>query len=191
MRIAIDGTSCQLLKDLLSQHRDGLSRLLWKKYDYQLPEKYRTDAAVPLLNQLDDDPKSDYAETMHRTIGTISIKDDLLFIADFSGLVHCLNAKTGEPYWSHDMLAASWGSALIVDGKVYIGDEDGEVTVFKLSPEKEVISEVNMGNSVYSSAVVANNILFMCNKDELFAIKEGAKSTPKKKPEGGEEAAAE
>lgn len=57
MRIAIDGTSCQLLKDLLSQHRDGKSRLLWKKYDYQLPEKYRTDAAVPLLNQLDDDPK--------------------------------------------------------------------------------------------------------------------------------------
>ena len=57
MRIAIDGTSCQLLKDLLSQDRDGLSRLLWKKYDYQLPEKYRTDAAVPLLNQLDDDPK--------------------------------------------------------------------------------------------------------------------------------------
>lgn len=57
MRIAIDGTSCQLVRDLLSQHRDGESRLLWKKYDYQLPPDYRSVAAVPLLNQLEDDPK--------------------------------------------------------------------------------------------------------------------------------------
>jgi len=57
MRIAIDGMSHQLLKELFSQHRDGKSWLLWKKYDYQLPAKYRTDAAIPLLNQLCGDQK--------------------------------------------------------------------------------------------------------------------------------------
>ena len=36
-------------------------------------------------------------------------------VADFSGLVHCLDAKTGKPHWTHDMLAASWGSPLIVE----------------------------------------------------------------------------
>ncbi len=57
MRIAVDGMPCQLLKDILSQHRDGQSRLLWKTYDYKLPAKYRTDAADPLLDQLHEEPK--------------------------------------------------------------------------------------------------------------------------------------
>src|SRR5690606_25666790 len=98
----------------------------------------------------------------------------LLFVPDFSGLVHCVDAKTGKPYWTHDMLAASWGSPLIADGKVYVGDEDGDVTVFKLSPELEIISEINMGNSVYSTPVAANGVLYIANKTHLFAIQDPA-----------------
>ena len=107
---------------------------------------------------------------MHRTCGTAAIKDDLLFIADFSGLFHCLDAKTGQAHWTHDMLAASWASPLIVDGKVYIGDEDGDICVFELSPEQNLMSEMNMGSSVYSTPIVANNVLYIANKDHVFAI---------------------
>lgn len=116
-----------------------------------------------------------FDEELHRSIGTVAIKDDLLYLADFSGLVHCVDALTGKVYWTHDMLAASWGSALIVDGKVYIGDEDGDVTVFKHSKEKEIISEINMGNAVYTSPVIANNVLYIANKTHLFAITPGGK----------------
>jgi outer membrane protein assembly factor BamB len=114
--------------------------------------------------------KFEFEETMHRTIGSVAIKDDLLYIADFSGLFHCLDAKTGKVHWTHDMLAASWGSPLIADGKVFIGDEDGDVTVVALSPELEVLSEINMANSVYSSPVVAQGVLYIANKTHLFAI---------------------
>jgi hypothetical protein len=125
--------------------------------------------------------KNDFEETMHRTIGSVAIKNDLLIVADFSGLVHCLDAKqmstAGKPkvYWTHDMFAASWGSPLIVEEKVYIGDEDGDVTIFELSPELNIIAEQNMINSVYSTPVVANDTLFIANKSTLFAIKQGAK----------------
>ncbi len=114
--------------------------------------------------------KIEFEETMHRTCGTVAIKNDLLFVADFSGLFHCLDAKTGVPYWTHDMLAAAWGSPLIVEDKVYVGDEDGDITVFKLSKELEVLAENSMENSVYSTPVVANNTLFIANKDHVFAI---------------------
>ena len=116
------------------------------------------------------DGEIEFEETMHRTCGTVAIKDDLLFVADFSGLFHCLNAKTGVPYWTYDMLAAAWGSSCIVDGKVYVGDEDGDICVFKLSKEMELLAENTMENSVYSTPVVANNTLFIANKDHLFAI---------------------
>lgn len=114
--------------------------------------------------------KIEFEETMHRTCGTAAIKDGLLYVADFSGLVHCLDAKTGTPHWTHDMLAAAWGSPLIVDGKVYVGDEDGDITVFELSKELKIIAENPMSSSVYSTPVVANGTLFIADKDHVFAI---------------------
>jgi outer membrane protein assembly factor BamB len=120
---------------------------------------------------LNKNGKIEFEETMHRTCGTVAIKDGLLFVADFSGLFHCLDAKTGVPYWTYDMLAAAWGSPLIVDDKVYIGDEDGDICVFKLSKKMELLAENTMANSVYSTPIVANNTLFITNKDHLFAIK--------------------
>ena len=122
--------------------------------------------------------KLEFEETMHRTCGTVAIKDDLLFVADFSGLFHCLDVKTGKPLWTHDMLAASWGSSLVVDGRVYIGDEDGDICVFELSREKKMLGEINMLNSVYSTPIVAGKTLYIANKSHLFAIREGA--TPAK-----------
>ncbi|MFN0195267.1 MAG: PQQ-binding-like beta-propeller repeat protein [Planctomycetaceae bacterium] len=124
---------------------------------------------------LDKNGKTDFEETLHRTIGTVAIKDDLVFLADFSGLFHCVNAKTGELNWTYDMFAASWGSPLIVDGKVYIGDEDGDVAIFELASKMNKLAEINMGNSVYSTPIVANNVLYISNKSTLFAITEGGK----------------
>jgi outer membrane protein assembly factor BamB len=105
----------------------------------------------------------------------VAIKQGLLFVADFSGLFHCLDVKTGQPLWTHDMLAASWGSPLLADGKVYIGDEDGDISVFDLSREKNLLGEVNMGNSVYSTPIAIGDTLYIANKSHLFAIRQGAK----------------
>jgi hypothetical protein len=149
-------------------------------------------AVVWHYTKVDSDGNGKFAfeETMHRTIGTAAIKNDLLFISDFSGLFHCLDAKkidekttnddgTHPPvvYWKYDMFAAAWGSPLIVDGKVYIGDEDGDIAIFMLSsdpevamPDEEPIVEINVGNAVYSSPIVANDVLYIANKSTLYAI---------------------
>ena len=119
---------------------------------------------------LNHDGKLAFEETMDRTCGTAAIKDDILMIADFSGLVHCLDAKTGKCHWTHDLLSACWSSPLIADGKVYIGNEDGKITVFKLGKTKEIISEIDMGSSVYSTPIVANGVLYVSTKSQLFAI---------------------
>ncbi len=117
------------------------------------------------------DGEYDFEEEMHRSCGTVAIKNDLLFISDFSGLFHCLDAKTGKVHWTYDMLAAAWGSPLIVENHVYIGDEDGDVCVFNLSADPhEPIAEINMGNSVYSTPIVANGILYIANRTHVFAI---------------------
>lgn len=125
---------------------------------------------------LNDDGEIDFEEEMHRSCGTVAIKDDVLYIADFSGLFHCLDAKgtpDGKPivHFTYDMFAQSWGSPLIADGKVYVGDEDGDVCVFEFGPEnKEPIEEIYMGSSVYSTPVAADETIYISTKDKLFAI---------------------
>jgi len=61
---------------------------------------------------------------------------------------------------------------MVIDGKVYIGDEDGDVVVLEASKEKKVISQNNMGSSVYMTAVPAHGTLFIGNRNQLYAIAE-------------------
>ena len=127
---------------------------------------------------LNHNGKLDFEETMHRTIGSVAIKDDLLVIVDFSGLVHCLDASTGKCHWTYDMQSACWSSPLIVDGKIYIGNEDGQILIFKLSPTMEILSKaedgtpggIDMGSYVYTAPIVANGVLFISTRNYLFAI---------------------
>jgi outer membrane protein assembly factor BamB len=113
-------------------------------------------------------------DKIRRSISTGSIYNGILFYSDFSGFLHALDLKTGKPFWTHDMFAAIWGSPMVIDGKVYLGDEDGDVTVLAADKALKVISENNMGSSVYSTPVPAHGVLYIVNRNELFALAEGA-----------------
>jgi outer membrane protein assembly factor BamB len=114
-------------------------------------------------------------DKIRRSISTAAVKDGIIYYPDFSGFFHALDAKTGEVLWVHDMFAAMWSSAFVVDDKVYLGDEDGDVTVFQHGRELKVLSEVNMGSSVYSTVVTSNGAMFIMTRNNLYAIAQGAK----------------
>ncbi len=109
-------------------------------------------------------------DKIRRSISTGALHEGLLYYPDFSGFLHCIDAKTGKELWQHDMFAAIWGSPLVADGKVYLGDEDGDIVIMQAGPEKKLIAEMNMGSSVYSSPVPANGALFIMNRNQLWAI---------------------
>ncbi len=124
---------------------------------------------VPLKE--DEKDQAEFRNQFHRSIGTPAADKGMVFVADFSGLFWCIDAKTGKVNWNYDMLAASWGSPLILGDKVFVGDEDGDIVIFEVSAEQhDPIAELNMGNSVYTSPIFANGKLIICNKDHLFSI---------------------
>lgn len=112
-----------------------------------------------------------------RSISTVSIdpNNGLLFVADFSGFVHCLDAETGKLNWVHDMQAHMWGSTFVADGKVYVGDEDGDFVVLASDKEKKIISESNFGAPILSTPIVANGLMYVASQTHLFVVGEGAK----------------
>jgi outer membrane protein assembly factor BamB len=113
-------------------------------------------------------------QAIRRSISTASIKDGIIYHPDFSGFLHALDVKTGKRLWKHDMFAAMWSSTLVADGKVYLGDEDGDVAIIQHGREFKLIKELNMGSSVYSTVITANGVMYIMTRNQLFAIQEGA-----------------
>lgn len=108
----------------------------------------------------------------NRTISSACVKDGLVYAADLSGFLYCFDEKTGRQYWRYDMYAAVWGSPTWIDGKIYLGDEDGDLAVFRAGKALEKLAEINMQNSVYTTPVAANGVLYVANRKKLFAIAE-------------------
>ena len=105
-----------------------------------------------------------------RSISTPSIVDGLVFAAEYDGDIHCVDAKTGKPYWVHETGSRVWASTLVADGKVFLGTEDGEVVILAAGKEKKHLGTIELHAPIYSSAVTANDTLYVATQTHLYAI---------------------
>ena len=69
----------------------------------------------------------------------------LVYIGEYAGIIHCLDAETGKLYWNHDSFSRIWGSTLVADGKVLLGNEDGDLLIIDHGKDKPKVETANMG----------------------------------------------
>ena len=105
---------------------------------------------------------------------TPSVQGGLVFVADCGGLVHCVDAETGKPCWTHDAKAEIWASTLVADGKVYIGTRRGHFWVLAAGREKKIISEIMLDGPIHATPVAANGVLYVATMKNLYAVKKSA-----------------
>lgn len=106
-----------------------------------------------------------------RTISTVAVADGLVYAADLSGFLHCVDLQTGKRNWEFDTFAAVWGSPLAVDGYVMLGDEDGELVILKAGTELKEIETKTFKSSIYSTPTIANGNMFVSDRAHLYSIK--------------------
>jgi len=105
-----------------------------------------------------------------RSISTPSIANGLIFQAEYNGKLHCLDAETGKQLWVHETNSRIWGSTLVADGKVYLPTEDGTLHILAATREKKVLGTAEFHSPIYSSPVVANNVIYVATMTHLYAI---------------------
>lgn len=113
-------------------------------------------------------------DQINRTMSTVAIADGIVYIADLSGFLYAHDLETGERLWTYDAFAAVWGSPFVADGRVYLGDEDGDVVVLQHGRELVELGEFNMGAAVYTTPVAKDGVLYVLSRNRLFALEVGA-----------------
>jgi len=104
------------------------------------------------------------------TCSTPAVHDGMVFATDVGGHVHCVDAATGKPLWTHKAVGEFWASPLVADGKVYAGTRRGQFVVLAASREERLIAKIDLDEPVNGTAVAANGALYVPTMKHLYAI---------------------
>ena len=110
-------------------------------------------------------------DALGSSTSTVAIADGLLYAVSFiRGELHCLDAKTGQVYWVHDVGRPACGSPLVADGKVYLGTGSQIFWVLAAGKELKVINQIRMNNRIHSTPTAANGVLYVATNRHLYAV---------------------
>jgi outer membrane protein assembly factor BamB len=104
--------------------------------------------------------------------GTPAIHDGLAYVGDCGGVVHCVDAETGQPVWTQKAVGDIWASAFVADGKVYIATRRGHFVVMKAGRTATVLADVDLGvaDAISATPVAANGVLYISTARRIFAL---------------------
>jgi len=105
-----------------------------------------------------------------RVVGTPIEKDGLLYVGDVGGTVHCLDAATGAHVWKHETNGAIWGCLLLAGDRLYVGNEEGTMTVLRAGRRKQLLAQIEMDAPLYSPPALIGDALYLATAKRLYLI---------------------
>lgn len=113
---------------------------------------------------------------INRSISTVAIAGGLLYAADNSGRVFCLDAETGKQYWMHDTKQPICSSPMVADGKVFVGTDKGDLWIYAPGKKLQVYNKLHIGTAVATTLAPANQTLLVASQNYIYAVKAAKKA---------------
>jgi outer membrane protein assembly factor BamB len=103
-------------------------------------------------------------------MSTPAIYNGLMFISDCGRKMHCVDARTGQAYWTHDIKGDAWASPYVADGKVYLGTRGRTFYVWAADKQKQVLAELELDSAISATATAANGVLYVATMQNIYAV---------------------
>lgn len=98
-----------------------------------------------------------------------------LYMVTDNGMLSCLNAKTGEPYYLQQRLPKPYSfkaSPVAANGKLYLATENDDVVVVKLGEKFEVLATNTLADQMFiATPAIANGSIYLRGQKTLFCIR--------------------
>lgn len=95
---------------------------------------------------------------------------DLLMMINDSGIITCLDAKTGGEVWTARLTDSYSASPIAADGRVYFFSEDGKATVIEAGRAFKVLAENSLDDGFMASPAVDGKALYLRTRTHLYRI---------------------
>lgn len=98
------------------------------------------------------------------------VSNGLLFICTSSGVMACIDAKTGKKQWEHEAGTGFFSSPVITDGKVYAIDMSGKMHILKVSKEMKVLGAPTLGEKAFATPAFTDGRIILRGVKSLYCI---------------------
>jgi outer membrane protein assembly factor BamB len=96
--------------------------------------------------------------------------DDLLYFTNETGMLTCIDAKSGDFLWQERLGGSFWASPIYADGRLYFFDNDGATTVAEPGRAWKKLAVNHLDDGCMATPAVAGRSLFVRTKSHLYRI---------------------
>jgi len=95
--------------------------------------------------------------------------DGAIYLVNDRGIATCLDAETGKAFWQARLEGGFSSSPLFADGKIYFGNQDGELFVVKPNREQlEILAKNQLDSQIMASPAALDEALFVRTAKSLY-----------------------
>jgi outer membrane protein assembly factor BamB len=103
---------------------------------------------------------------------SVALAGDLIYMVNDSGLLSCIEARTGAIVYTARLTGNYSASPLVNRNRIYFFSEEGKTTVIEAGREHKVLAENFLEGGFMGSPAVAGNALFLRAGGHLYRIEE-------------------
>jgi len=104
---------------------------------------------------------------------------DELYIVSDKGVATCLDARSGRPVWAERLGGNFSSSPLLADGRIYVGNRDGDTFVIKPGTTFELLATNRLDGQIFATPAAVGRELYLRTDKALYRIeKPAATGTP-------------
>jgi outer membrane protein assembly factor BamB len=98
------------------------------------------------------------------------VGDEIYVVSDKGGVLTCLDAHTGEERYAERLGGNFSASPLFADGKIYLGNHEGEVFVVAPGPKFELLSQSSLDGQIMASPAAVGEELYFRTAASLYRL---------------------
>ena len=101
----------------------------------------------------------------------VLIGDEIYMISD-SGIITCLDAKTGTAHWRKRVGGNHWASPLFADGKIYFWSEEGETIVISPGTAYRELARSRLDDGFFATPAAFGSAIYARTRTHLYRIEQ-------------------
>lgn len=87
-----------------------------------------------------------------------------------SGILVCLDAKTGEQLWEAELESGFYSSPVLVGDRLYVLDKDGHMYIIKASSTYELMATIPTGEGTFATPAFLDGRIYLRSVGHLYCI---------------------